>query len=241
MRNSNPNQIARYIREVQPTAGREMYSNFVNPREIQSSANAVQANAAYNSAASLPIIINVANSTNGNLTAILFGAAQYQFSTNFGNPTGITVSSGNTNINYQQILSTTISTPFSCAYVRLIDTGVTNQVQQAWTVTSVNLEGQQISTPIPNSASFSPFQQQAGILDLIYPLKVDGMTNIQFIQLGNSTTNTMTLYFYPNAMVSPINTLVTGNPQATYATPNLPTVFSTSPVAAISASPSVKM
>jgi len=181
-------------------------------------------------AASLPIIINVTNSTGGALTCTLFGAAANQSAVNFGNNVGIQIASGNPNVSYQQIISNTIATSFSCSYIRLIDTASTNQVQQAWTITSVNMEGQLVSTPIPNSASFSPFQQQAGILDLIYPLKIDALTSVQFTMLAS---NTLTLYFYPATVVSPVHTLVNGNAERMYATPNLPTVFSTAPVASI--------
>jgi hypothetical protein len=259
MRNINsPKQISRYIREVRENfsglngvhpnqyAGRNTgrYSNFISPAELQYSATgsvvsnpnqgtmmAANPGQSVSSAASLPIILTVANTTAGNLTATLFGAAANQNLTNFGNPTGISVTSGNTNINYQQVLSTTIATTFSCSYIRLINTGNTAQVQQAWTITSVNLEGQSVSTPIPNTASFSPFQQQSGILDLIYPLKIDALTTAAFVMLPSS--NTMTIYFYPSSMVSPINTLVAGNPTTSYAAPTLPSVFSSSPVAAI--------
>jgi hypothetical protein len=181
-------------------------------------------------ASSLPIIINVTNSAGTAATCTLFGAAANQAVTNFGNPVAIQIASGNPNVSYQQIISNTISTSFSCSYIRLIDTQVTNQVQQAWTITSVNMEGQLVSTPIPNSASFSPFQQQAGILDLIYPLKIDALTSVQFTMLGS---NTLTLYFYPATVVSPVHTLVNGNAERQYATPNLPTVFSTAPVVGI--------
>jgi hypothetical protein len=187
-------------------------------------------------ASSLPIILNITNTTGGALTVTLFNAAQNQTlaAPTYGNPTGISIVSGNPNVSYQQILSSTIGTTFSCAYIRLADTGITNQVLQSWTISSVNMEGQLISTPIPNLASFSPFQQQAGILDLIYPLKIDGMTSITFSMLAaGSSANVLTLYFYPQTIISPINQLVNGNAQRNYATPNNPTVFSTSPIAAL--------
>jgi len=173
--------------------------------------------------ASLPIIICVENTSNKRTNATIFGAAMNSHLPNHGNPSNIKVTSGNTNVSYQQILSNTLSTCFSCSYVRLIDVKTPNQVQQSWRITSINMEGQLVSTPVPVSCSFSPFQQQCGIIDLIYPLKIDALTHVEFDMLGKTT---LTLYIYPATVISPIHKLINGKPERNYSTPRIPSVFS---------------
>jgi hypothetical protein len=81
----------------------------------------------------------------------------------------------------------------------------------------LDANGQSATLPIITQSYFSSYQQQSGILDVPYSLKIDGNTNISFPVLA---TTTVIITFFPAEKVDTARALngkgakaVYGNPQ----------------------------
>jgi hypothetical protein len=163
-----------------------------------------------------PYQINVTNTTAGTLTAVMFGLNQFLLSTNFGSAVGLTVAPAQTNVSYLQLLQQSGSQPFETSLIRVQSSNAT-QVTQILTVTITDANGQSATLPIITQSYFSSYQQQSGILDIPYQLKLDANTNISTPVLANTT---VTYTFFPAEKVNVAKGLagrqavqVYGNPQ----------------------------
>jgi len=163
-----------------------------------------------------PYQINVTNTTAGTLTAVMFGLNQFLLSTNFGSAVGLTVTPAQTNVSYLQLLQQSGSQPFETSLIRVQSSNST-QVTQILTVTITDANGQSATLPIITQSYFSSYQQQSGILDVPYQLKLDANTSITTPILANTT---VTYTFFPAEKVNPAKGLagkgavqVYGNPQ----------------------------
>lgn len=163
-----------------------------------------------------PYQINVTNTTAGTLTAVMFGLNQFLLSTNFGSAVGLTVTPAQTNVSYLQLLQQSGSQPFETSLIRVQSSNAT-QVTQILTVTITDANGQSATLPIITQSYFSSYQQQSGILDIPYQLKLDSNTNISTPVLANTT---VTYTFFPAEKVNVAKGLagrqavqVYGNPQ----------------------------
>jgi len=168
----------------------------------------------------LPIAITITNIGTNTENIILFDAAARQFlPPAFGNAV---ITSTYSTITYNQMLQAMIDNSFSCSYIRIINNDIPRQAIQPWFVTSVNMEGQMVSTTIPAVNSFSPFQKQPGVVDIIYPLKMDALTKIGMAVLGMAGDSTTTIYFYPDKTVNSADALENGSTIREYSAPKLP-------------------
>jgi len=163
-----------------------------------------------------PYQINVTNTTGGTLTAVMFGLNQFLLSTNFGSAVGLTVAPAQTNVSYLQLLQQSGSQPFETSLIRVQSSNAT-QVTQILTVTITDANGQSATLPIITQSYFSSYQQQSGILDIPYQLKLDANTSITTPILSNTT---VTYTFFPAEKVNVAKGLagrqavqVYGNPQ----------------------------
>jgi hypothetical protein len=163
-----------------------------------------------------PYQLTVVNTTAGNLTLVMFGQNQFLLSTNFGSSVGLSVTPAQTNVSYLQLLQQSASQPFETSLIRVQSTNA-SQVTQILTVTVTDANGQSATLPIITQSYFSSYQQQSGILDVPYQVKIDGNTSITSTILANTT---VTYTFFPAEKVNTAKGLagqgavqVYGNPQ----------------------------
>lgn len=163
-----------------------------------------------------PYQILVQNTTAGSLNLVLFGFNQYLLSTNFGSSAGLIVAPAQTNVSYLQLLTQSQNQPFETSLIRVQSSNST-QVTQIITVTITDANGQSATLPIITQSYFSSYQQQSGILDVPYQVKIDGNTSLTTVVLANTT---VTYTFFPSEKVNVAKGLagqgavqVYGNPQ----------------------------
>ena len=163
-----------------------------------------------------PYQVLVNNTTAGNLTLVMFGYNQFLLSTNFGSSVGLSVTPAQTNVSYLQLLTQSSSQPFETSLIR-IQSSNTLQVTQIITVTVSDANGQSATLPIITQSYFSSYQQQSGILDVPYSVKIDANTSLTSTILA---TTQVTFTFFPSEKVNVAKGLggqgavqVYGNPQ----------------------------
>jgi len=163
-----------------------------------------------------PYQVLVQNTTAGSLNLVLFGYNQFLLSTNFGSSVGLVVTPAQSNVSYLQLLTQSTSQPFETSLIRVQSSNAT-QVTQIITVTVTDANGQSATLPNITQSYFSSYQQQSGILDVPYQVKIDGNTSLTSVILANTT---VTYTFFPAEKVNVAKGLggqgavqVYGNPQ----------------------------
>jgi len=163
-----------------------------------------------------PYQLLVQNTTAGTLNLVMFGYNQFLLSTNFGSSVGLSVTPAQSNVSYLQLLTQSASQPFETSLIR-VQSSNASQVTQIITVTVSDANGQSATLPIITQSYFSSYQQQSGILDVPYSVKIDGNTSLTSSILANTT---VTYTFFPAEKVNVAKGLggqgavqVYGNPQ----------------------------
>jgi hypothetical protein len=146
---------------------------------------------------------------------VLFGKNQYLLTTNFGSAAGITVTPSQSNISYLELLQQSADQPFETSLIR-IQSSVATQVTQNWSVTTKDANGQQATIPIIMSNYFSAYQQQSGIMDVPYSLRIDGNTQVSF---PVQATTTVVVTFFPAAKTNNSRDLSGKSPVMQYGAP----------------------
>ncbi len=164
-----------------------------------------------------PYQVTVTNTTAGSLNLVLFGNNQFLQSTNFGSDAGLTVVPAQSNVSYLELLLQSASQPFETSLIRVQSSNAT-QVTQILTVTVKDANGQSASIPIITQSYFSAYQEQSGILDIPYALKIDGNTNIQSTILASAT---VTYTFFPAEKVNVSKGLAGKTPVQQYGRPQV--------------------
>lgn len=164
-----------------------------------------------------PYQITVQNTTPNTLTVVLFGKNQYLLSTNFGSAVGLIVTPAQTNVSYLELLQQSADQPFETSLIRVQSSNAT-QVTQILTVTVKDANGQSATLPIITQSYFSSYQQQSGILDIPYNLKVDANTSVTSPILGNTT---VTYTFFPAEKVNIAKGLAGKKPVQVYGNPQV--------------------
>lgn len=165
-----------------------------------------------------PYQVNVSNTTPNILTVVLFGLNTYLLTPNFGSSVGLTVTPAQSNVSYLELLQQSSSNPFSTSLIR-IQTSNPSQITQILTLTSKDANGQLCQIPIITQSYFSANQFQSTILDVPYPVKIDGNTYLTFPILGNTTA---TYTFFPAEKINPARNLGGGDQQQLYSAPAVP-------------------
>ena len=165
-----------------------------------------------------PYQVNVTNTTPNPLTVVLFGLNTYLLTPNFGTSLGVTVTPAQSNVAYLELLQQSASNPFSTSLIR-IQTSNPSQITQILTLTSKDANGQLCQIPIITQSYFSANQFQSTILDVPYPVKIDGNTYLTFPILGNTTA---TYTFFPAEKINPARNLGGGDQQQLYSAPSVP-------------------
>jgi len=147
---------------------------------------------------SQPYIVNV-TSTSGSAVQNFEILGSYQYINNAGFTAGgdlvigsITISSGISDVNYQEMLYQFMNNPYSVGLTYL-QSATANQVLETLSVNTRDANGNLAqNTLVP---TIDPYQQQTTIIAMKYAYRIDGFTKIIIRQvLANATVK---LYFYP--------------------------------------------
>jgi len=147
---------------------------------------------------SQPYIVNV-TSTSGSAVQNFEILGSYQYINNAGFTAGgdlvigsITISSGISDVTYQEMLYQFMNNPYSVGLTYL-QSATANQVLETLSVNTRDANGNLAQkTLVP---TIDPYQQQTNIIAMKYAYRIDGFTKIILRQvLANATVK---LYFYP--------------------------------------------
>jgi hypothetical protein len=146
---------------------------------------------------SQPYIINVANASNAAVTIDVFGAYIYLNNAGFSagslTVSNVTISSGLSNTTYYNLLNQSSISPFTVGSTLISSVaGTASQVLQPLSLTTQDANGNQavkILTP-----TIDPYQNQAGVIELKQPFRIDGFTKLTFTVYASSTVQ---FQFYP--------------------------------------------
>ena len=147
---------------------------------------------------SQPYIVNV-TSTSGSAVQNFEILGSYQYINNSGFTAGgdlvigsITISSGISDVTYQEMLYQFMNNPYSVGLTYL-QSATANQVLETLSVNTRDANGNLAQkTLVP---TIDPYQQQTNIIAMKYAYRIDGFTKIIIRQvLANATVK---LYFYP--------------------------------------------
>ena len=150
---------------------------------------------------SQPYIITISNASATSVNNFdVLGAYQYLQNTGFNSATGnllisgITISSGISNVTYQQFLYQSMNSPFSVGltYVQSIG-GSTAQITQPMTLNTQDANGNQALKAI--IVTIDPYQQQTGVVAVKQLYRIDGYTKITIATILPSVV--FQLQFYP--------------------------------------------
>ena len=193
------------------------------PGPIQQAGNPLQSGASHNMEdESLPIALVIANSTSSNINGVvLFGANDnaYASSSNFGNPSGISITDGYGNTTYQAILSNSLQKPMLIGSVMLVST-VTGGASTTYRIKHKTDNGQDNTYSVPIIPYLDQFESNQALINQEHP--IDGYT---FIYIGTVLANSsLTLYFYMKHRFSPTS-LAMGKPSGQFNFARSPLTF----------------
>ncbi|MCE5295101.1 MAG: hypothetical protein LLF94_10890 [Chlamydiales bacterium] len=149
---------------------------------------------------SQPYIITVSNSTAGSVSNFdVLGAYEYLQNVGFSGGSltvsGVTISSGLSNITYQQFLYQSMNSPFSVGmtYIQSI-AGSSSQITQPLTLNTRDANGNQALKTLV--VTIDPYQQQNGVVAVKQLYRIDGFTKITISNVLPSAVFQM--QFYPS-------------------------------------------
>lgn len=153
---------------------------------------------------SMPYVITLSNASGVAVSNFdVFGAYQYLQNAGFSNGnltiSGVTISSGFSNVTYQQLLYQSQTSPFSIGQTYIsVTSGSNGQINQPITVNSGDASGRQALLPL--TPAVSPFQYQSGIIVLPQQYNIDGFTKLTISSILASTV--FQIQFFPVATVN---------------------------------------
>lgn len=144
-----------------------------------------------------PYVIQYANTTTADVSAVLFGYNDYFGSTNYGNPTAAVITNlqGGT---YGRLIAQSTGKNFKIGKWRFQST-TPSQLSITLTINHVDGNGKQYSTPLNLSIMRDAYQQQSDILDVTKSVTVDGNTYISFTLKGSAT---LVISMFPVSVLS---------------------------------------
>jgi hypothetical protein len=168
--------------------------------------------------ASLPFVINIANSTTDDVADVIFLNANLAGSASapaFGNDAAITITMDSTDISYAEFLQSIKSEPFKVGQIYL-ESANTSQPYKALTVINKDSTGRKLTTPI--NPRRDPNQFQAGVVVVKSEFTVDSYTAISTTILASAT---LTISLYPKEQLNVARTLDGRTASKMYARPDL--------------------
>lgn len=168
-------------------------------------------------AASLPFIINIANSTTNDVTGVqILGANSSLFgATNFGNNAAITITMDNGDVTYTEFLESIKSEPFKVGLMYLQSSNTSQPFKQL-TITYREPNGRKVTLPV--TPALDPMQQQSGVTIVRHQFPVNAFTTITTTILASAT---LTMRLYPSQQLDIARTLAGQSVAKGYAKPNL--------------------
>lgn len=144
-----------------------------------------------------PYVIQYANTTTNDVTAIVFGYNDNFNGTNFGNPAAVVITNlqGGT---YGRLFAQSQGKEFKIGKIRF-QSSTAAQLQQTVTIYHVDANGKQYSSPLNLSVMLDAYQFQSTVLDVTKVITVDGNTYLSFTLKASAT---LVLSIYPVAVVS---------------------------------------
>ena len=175
-----------------------------------------------------PYVITISNGSASNVANfVLFNGNTSIYSTNFSNGnyvlSSVTVSSGLGNVTYQNLVSQSLTQPFTIGSTVVIASAVSAQIQQPINVTTTDASG--LTQGVPIIFIKDPYQNQTDMLVNNTPYRIDGTTSMT---IANVLPNAIfTLYLYPANNVNPASQLMGQDTTRAYANPGLIRVLPT--------------
>ena len=152
---------------------------------------------AHNAPLSDPYVIQYANTTTNDVTAIMFGFNDNNGSVNFGNPTAIVLTNlqGGT---YGRLFNQSTAKNFKVGKWRF-QSSTASQLQQTISINHVDANGKTYSVPLNLSVMLDAYQFQSTVLDITKVVTVDGNTYLSFTLKASAT---LVISVYPVAVLS---------------------------------------
>jgi hypothetical protein len=148
---------------------------------------------------SQPYIITVSNASAASVSNFdVLGAYQYLQNAGFSNGSltisGVNISSGISNVTYQQFLYQSMNSPFTIGltYIQTLN-GVTGQITQPMTLNTQDANGNQALRAL--IVTIDPYQQQTGVVAVKQVYRIDGYTKLTISTILPSSV--FQIQFYP--------------------------------------------
>jgi hypothetical protein len=167
--------------------------------------------------ASLPFIVNIANSTTDDVASVsILGANSNLFgATNFGNVAAITITMDNGDVSYTEFLESIKSEPFKVGLMYL-QSADANQPFKQITIEYREPNGRKVTLPV--TPALDPMQQQSSVTIVNHKFPVNAFTKLSTTILASAT---LTLRLYPMEQIDVARGLVGRNVAKDYNRPNL--------------------
>jgi len=151
-----------------------------------------------------PFILTISNKSDTAISNLdVLGADTYIRNAGFtdGSLTnnGVTISSGMSEMNYEQFLYQCMQQPFSVS-LTLIESilGSTSQISQTFTLNTQDANGNQVAQSI--EPTFDPYQQESTIVVVKQNFSIDAFTKLNFSIVNASTV--FRIHFYPTSIIN---------------------------------------
>ena len=166
--------------------------------------------------ASLPFIINIANSTTDDVANVVFlGSNSNLFgATNFNNAAAITITMDNGTVTYTEFLESIKSEPFKVGLMYL-QSANTSQPFRQLVIAYREPNGREVTMPV--SPALDPMQQQGGVTIVRHKFPVNAFTQITTTILASAT---LTVRLYPSEQLD-VSRGLSGRPIGKGYKPNL--------------------
>lgn len=167
--------------------------------------------------ASLPFIINIANSTTDDVSGVVFlGSNSNLFgASNFGNVAAITITMDNGNVTYTEFLESIKSEPFKVGLMYLQSANASQPFKQL-VIAYREPNGREVTMPV--SPALDPMQQQGGVTIVRHKFPVNAFTKITTTILASAT---LTVRLYPSEQLDVSRGLSGRSVGKNYTKPNL--------------------
>jgi hypothetical protein len=167
--------------------------------------------------ASLPFIINIANSTTADVSSVVvLGANSNLFgATNYGNAAAITITMDNGDVTYTEFLESIKSEPFKVGLMYLQSANA-NQPFKQLTIEYREPNGRKVTLPV--TPALDPMQQQSGVTIVRHKFPVNAFTKLTTTILGSAT---LTMRLYPMEQLDISRGLIGRSVGKGYSKPNL--------------------
>jgi len=166
----------------------------------------------------IPYQVIVQNTTASNGTAVIFGKNKWLLTSNFGSSAGVTVTPSQSNISYLQLLQQSADQPFETQLIK-VSSDNTSQIDQSFTTTTFDANGQEATTPLITDAYVSAYQNQDKRVELPVKLRIDGNTYLSFTILA---TTIATITIFPAVKVNQAQQVVGNSAVRNYGRADVP-------------------